>query len=142
MLIQVGNQPRANSVQSEFWSHGLFCKVRSQRSYDNWGYIRLWQGHPWQNCAAALQLAAEHRAQQCAMIPPDEHVIGLAISGAWVVFRYADAGLPIQRGYSMLPDRYWYRLVSKSTTSQQRRVVANLESMCCYLCSVMQSSTP
>lgn len=142
MLIQVGGQPRVASVQSEFWSRGLFCKVRSQRSYDNWGYIRLWPGHPWHNREAALRLVAEHRAQQCAMIPPDDNAIQLAISATWVVFRYAEAGLPIQRGYSMLPDRYWYRRVSKSTTSYQLRTVANLESMCCYLCSVLQSSTP
>lgn len=142
MLIQVGGLPRVKSVWSEFWSHGLFCKVRSQRTHDNWGYIRLWQGHPWQDREVTLQLVAKHRAQQLRRAECDEQLIDLAISATWVVFRYPIADLQIPRGYTMRPDRYWYRRVSKSTTSQQCGIAANLESMCCYLCSVMQFSTP
>jgi hypothetical protein len=142
MLIQVGDLPRVQSVRSEFWSHGLFCKVRRQRAFDNWGYIRLWRGHSWQSREISLGLVAKHRAQQLLRSASDEQIIDLAISDTWVVFRYPSADLPIPRGYGMRPDRYWYRRADNQLTDGHRRIVANLESMCCYLCSVMQFSTP
>lgn len=142
MLIQVGDLPRSEYVRSEFWSHGLFGRVITRTNYDNWGYIRLWQGHPWQDREVSLRFIAEYRAQQCLPGRPAENIIDLAISGAWVVFRYGSADIPLPRGCTMMPDRYWYRYVDKRTTSFHRRTVASMESMCCYLCRVMQSSTP
>lgn len=142
MLIQVGGLPRAESVRSEFWSHGLFCRVRTRRAHDNWGYVRLWHGHPWQNNEVALKFIAERRAMQCSRRPPSETVIDLAISEAWVVFRYASADIPLPRGYTIKPDRYWYRAAKNSTASGYSSVVVTMESMCCYLCRVLSKYTP